>query len=112
MHVPHKIKNLKRISRIVILPDYQGIGIGTQVVDFFGEYYKKLGYKLSIVTSAKNMIFSLKSNPKWRMSRYGYVSQHSNKTWKVRKSENCWIHVQIERRWRYLKWQEDNIRSG
>lgn len=85
MHVPHRIKNLKRISRIVILPDYQGIGIGTQVVDFFGEYYKQLGYKLSIVTSAKNMIFSLKNDSKWRMSRYGYVPQHTDKTWKVRK---------------------------
>lgn len=85
MHVPHKIKNLKRISRIVILPDYQGVGIGTQVVDFFGEYYKQLGYKLSIVTSAKNMIFSLKNDSKWRMSRYDCVSQRTNKTWKVRK---------------------------
>jgi GNAT superfamily N-acetyltransferase len=71
LHQPHgKIKNLKRCSRLVILPDYQGIGLGTKFLDAIAQYYKNLNYKFSIVTSAKNMIQALNKNPKWAIIRY------------------------------------------
>lgn len=80
LHQPHsKIKNLKRCSRIVILPDYQGIGLGTKFISIIAEHYKAQGYKFSIVTSAKNMICALRKNPKWRMIRYGVNNSSSSK---------------------------------
>lgn len=81
LHQPHgKIKNLKRCSRLVILPDYQGIGLGTKFISVMAEHYKAQGYKFSIVTSAKNMIYALRKNPKWRMIRYGVNKCFSNKS--------------------------------
>ena len=29
IHFPHPIKSYKKVHRLVILPDYQGIGLGT-----------------------------------------------------------------------------------
>ena len=40
LHQPHgKIKNLKRCSRLVILPDYQGIGLGTMFLTIIAQHY-------------------------------------------------------------------------
>lgn len=71
LHQPHGVvKNLKRCSRLVILPDYQGIGLGTRFLNVIADYYKNKGYRFNIVTSAKNMIYALNKNDKWRMTSY------------------------------------------
>lgn len=80
LHQPHGVvKNLKRCSRLVILPDYQGIGLGTRFLNVVADYYKNKGYRFSIVTSAKNMINALNKNDKWRIIRYGVNKCSSNK---------------------------------
>lgn len=71
LHQPHGInKKLKRVSRLVILPDYQGIGLGVKFLNFVGGIYKAQGYDFTIVTSARNMIFALRKNGKWIMTRW------------------------------------------
>lgn len=35
-----------RVHRTVVLPDFQGLGIGTKLLDFFGEWYLSKGEKL------------------------------------------------------------------
>lgn len=80
LHQPHgKIRNLKRCSRIVILPDYQGIGLGTKFLNEIAKYYHNLHYEFSIVTSAKNMIYALRKSNKWTMIRYSVNNCSSNK---------------------------------
>ena len=61
---------IKRITRLVILPDYQGIGLGTKLLDFMGNYLKAKGYMCSINTTAKNLIFALRKSQKWSMRGY------------------------------------------
>lgn len=68
MHPIHK--NLKRVTRLVILPDYQGIGLGTKLLTWLAEYLHERNMDLSINTSAKNLIMSLRRNKNWRM--YGF----------------------------------------
>lgn len=81
LHQPHGInKRLKRCSRLVILPDYQGIGLGTRFLDAIAEYYKQQGFDFSIVTSAKNMIHALRKSDKWVMTRYSVNNCASNKS--------------------------------
>ncbi len=81
MHQPHGInKKLKRCSRLVILPDYQGIGLGTKFLNEIAKYYTNMGYDFSIVTSAKNMIMALKKSEKWAMIRYNVNRCASNKS--------------------------------
>lgn len=81
LHQPHgKNPKLKRCSRLVILPDYQGIGLGTRFLNTIAEYYKQQGYDFTIVTSAKNMINALRRSDKWVMTRYIVNNCISNKS--------------------------------
>lgn len=73
LHQPHGINHkIKRVSRLVVLPDYQGIGIGYKFLCCIAELYYKNGYDFSIVTSAKNMIMKLSESNKWKMKRLSY----------------------------------------
>ena len=70
LHFPHpKLKNMKRIHRIVVKPDYQGIGLGAKLICEMGSFYKKQNFRLSLVTSSPAFIHGLQSNSKWAMTR-------------------------------------------
>lgn len=69
---------LKRVSRLVILPDYQGVGLGYKFLCCVGNYYINKGYSFSIVTSAKNLIWKLYLSNKWKMT--GLCKSHRPKT--------------------------------
>lgn len=78
LHQPHPANpKLKRCSRLVILPDYQGIGLGTRFLNAVARHYIEQGFDFTIVTSAKNMIGALKRSDDWLCIRYG-VSKTSN----------------------------------
>ena len=80
LHQPHGVnRKLKRVSRMVILPDYQGIGIGYKFLCVVAEEYVRYGFTFSIVTSAKNLIFKLSRSAKWKMIRLSYNKCSSNK---------------------------------
>lgn len=75
---PHPIKkDTYRIHRIVVLPDYQGIGIARGLLDYLGEYYDNAGKALIIQTSNIGMAMMLASNPRWRVGRVGRVGRGS-----------------------------------
>ena len=80
---PSTNKNLKRVSRLVILPDYQGIGLGTKFLEFIAKEYIRLGYDFSIITSAKNLIGTLRKSDKWCMYRYSIVKDSDSKKSKI-----------------------------
>lgn len=72
LHQPHpKNKKIKRVTRLVVLPDYQGIGLGTKFLDSIANIYSNYGYDFEIVTSAKNLIYSLNRNHNWQLVRIG-----------------------------------------
>ena len=78
IHQPSVNKKLKRVHRLVILPDYQGIGLGTKFLNEIAEIYINLGYDFSIITSAKNLIYSLRKNKNWCLYRYSIVKDSKN----------------------------------
>ena len=81
LHQPHGVnKKIKRVSRMVVLPDYQGIGIGYKFLRCVAQYYTQFGYDFTIVTSAKNLIFKLSKSNEWRMIRLGYNKCSSAKS--------------------------------
>ncbi|RLC36818.1 ABC transporter ATP-binding protein [Candidatus Falkowbacteria bacterium] len=59
-------KNYSRVHRIVVLPDYQGVGIGGAFLDFLGSYYKSIGRKMSITSSHPSIIKGLRRRKDWR----------------------------------------------
>jgi GNAT superfamily N-acetyltransferase len=60
-------KGRRRISRIVVLPDYQGVGIGARVLDAVARLYRRRGERMNIVTSHPSMIAGLLRSPRWRL---------------------------------------------
>ena len=63
-----------------MLPDYQGIGLGSKFLDIVAKHYHDEGYDFSIVTSARNFIFKLSKNPNWAMIRLGVNKCSSDKS--------------------------------
>lgn len=77
LHFPHpKAKNIKRVHRLVVLPDYQGLGIGTKLLNFVGNIYKQKGYRFRIVTSTPALLYSLKNN-NWKLTDYGHMGKQT-----------------------------------
>lgn len=76
-HFPHpNNKKIKMVHRLVILPDYQGIGLGVKFLNAVARMYTAEGYDFSIITSAKNLMITLRKNPKWVMVRHSSSSRH------------------------------------
>jgi ABC-type Mn2+/Zn2+ transport system ATPase subunit len=80
IHFPHpKVKNYKNIHRLVILPDYQGLGIGKILLNTVADIVKKEGKRVGITTSAPSLIFSLKKDPNWACKRFGRCKPHGGR---------------------------------
>jgi ABC-type Mn2+/Zn2+ transport system ATPase subunit/predicted acetyltransferase len=78
LHFPHpKTKNIKKVHRLVILPDFQGAGFGIKFLTEIGYLYKKQKQRFNIVTSAPSLIFSLKKLKNWSCTRYGRTKETS-----------------------------------
>lgn len=71
IHFPHpQNKRIKTISRLCVLPDYQGCGIGKKFLTEVAKIYAAKGYEVKITTSAKNLIIALNKDINWALVRY------------------------------------------
>jgi GNAT superfamily N-acetyltransferase len=59
-------KDRRRISRIVTLPDYQGIGIGMALAECVAELTRREGYRVSVTASHPAVIAHCRRSPRWR----------------------------------------------
>lgn len=69
------VKNTKREHRTVVLPDFQGVGIGNALSEWLGDYLKRNGYSFQSTTSHPAMIKHRHKSKKWIVSRIGHVSK-------------------------------------
>jgi hypothetical protein len=77
LHLPHPIaKTIKKVHRLVILPDYQGLGIGIRFLNEIGKYYVKNSWRFTIVTSAPSLMFGLKKDKNWSCKHFGRMVKH------------------------------------
>lgn len=58
-----------RISRIVTLPDYQGIGIGMRVAEAVGDLHRREGHRFNVTASHPALIAHCRKSPAWRAIR-------------------------------------------
>jgi GNAT superfamily N-acetyltransferase len=65
-----------RISRIVTLPDYQGVGIGLRVAEAVAEVHAAEGHRLNITASHPAVIAHCRQSPFWRTAR---VMRHGSR---------------------------------
>jgi GNAT superfamily N-acetyltransferase len=59
-------KNRWRISRIVTLPDYQGIGVGMAVAEAVAELHVAEGHRMNVTCSHPAVISHCRRSPRWR----------------------------------------------
>ena len=71
---PSKVKGLKRVHRLVVLPDYQGAGIGLKLLNEVGKIYKQDKWRFIINTTAPSLIYALKNNKSWNCHHFGRTS--------------------------------------
>jgi GNAT superfamily N-acetyltransferase len=68
-----------RVSRLVVLPDYQGIGVGKRLLNFIADVY---------TSQTKVPFYILTSNPQiirgdlrgWKITRFGHASEGKGNT--------------------------------
>lgn len=65
-------KGVKRVHRLVVLPDYQGIGIGTKFITEIAKLYNKNNYKFNLTTTTPSIVHALIKNNNWYLYRYGH----------------------------------------
>ena len=58
----------RRISRLVTLPDYQGIGIGMRLAEAVAELHRLEGLKLNVTASHPALVGHCRRSPRWRTS--------------------------------------------
>lgn len=76
LHFPHPtVKNMKKVTRLVTLPDYQGLGIGTKLLNFVAEIFKK-DYRFTITTSTPALVQSFRNSKRWRLLNFGRKKSH------------------------------------
>jgi GNAT superfamily N-acetyltransferase len=69
-----------RITRIVTLPDYQGIGIGMRVAEAVCELHRAQGHRVSVTASHPALIAHCRRSPRWRTSRVLKTGSADNAT--------------------------------
>ena len=55
-----------RVSRLVTLPDYQGIGIGSAFLDVLAGLYAEQGFRFSITASHPSVLSHCKRSERWK----------------------------------------------
>lgn len=69
LHFPHPKNSHYRIHRLVVLPDWQGLGIGLLLLDTVGALYSALGRELRMPAMHPSLIRSLDRSPRWSMTK-------------------------------------------
>jgi GNAT superfamily N-acetyltransferase len=75
-------KNHRRFTRIVTLPDYQGIGIGMRAVTAVAELHRAEGHRINVTSSHPALIRHCSHSPQWKtvnVKKSGGSSQRENK---------------------------------
>jgi GNAT superfamily N-acetyltransferase len=60
---------MRRASRAVVMPDFQGIGLGNWMIGYIGSLYRAQGYRYTATMSHPAFIRSLARSHDWRMIR-------------------------------------------
>lgn len=62
-------KGWKRVHRLVVLPDFQGIGIGTRFINEVTKHYIKNGFNMNLTTTTPALVHALTRDNNWALVR-------------------------------------------
>lgn len=58
-----------RITRVVTLPDFQGVGVGLRVAECVADLHRAAGNRINITASHPSVLSHCQRSPRWRMVR-------------------------------------------
>ncbi len=71
-----------RVTRLVTLPDFQGVGIGTRLMESVAEIHRASGERLLLTASHPSMLAHCQRSPRWQLRR---VLTHGSRPQPVRR---------------------------
>lgn len=70
LHRPHpKVKDIMGLSRLVTLPDWQGLGLAMILSDTLGAAYKAIGKRMHVYPAHPSLIRSYDHSSKWKLEK-------------------------------------------
>lgn len=77
LHFPHnKVKNFKKGHRLVVLPEYQGLGIGHLLSSEIAQMFVRQGFRFVITSNTKALYEQRKRDSRWKITRIGRASTY------------------------------------
>jgi GNAT superfamily N-acetyltransferase len=76
----HQRKDVILGHRLVVLPEYQGLGIGCKFDDWLGEYLYRRGYIYRNVVVHPTMIAYYSRSPRWRLKHVNLRTTNTTST--------------------------------
>jgi len=100
----------KRITRFVILPEYQGLGYSSRILNGISEYYLQSGYMMYIVTFHPRLGEGLTRSDNWIETTNNQKSRNitTEQATKINNSSNNLRAGQKMYRFKYLPITDDN----
>jgi ABC-type ATPase involved in cell division len=66
-HLPHPTtKNMEMAHRFVVLPDWQGLGIGGRLAVWVGQHLADCGYRFRYISAHPAVINGFRRSPRWQ----------------------------------------------
>jgi ribosomal protein S18 acetylase RimI-like enzyme len=62
-------KHVRRIARLVTLPEFQGLGIASQLADLVASHYAAAGQRVTLTTGHPAMVLHLMGSARWQQIR-------------------------------------------
>ena len=96
-------KDIMIAHRIVVLPDYQGLGIGGTLNDWLGLYLWERGWRYHNVIAHPAMVAACAKSPRWLHLRTGIMSGGGKRGIKsMRRRQTTFSSRRISSTFRYL----------
>lgn len=96
LHFPTAtVKNFKRSHRLVVMPEYQGIGIGSRFQRAIADYYLQNKQRFIVTTTTPALIETRKKSKCWKLKSLApNAKRHTDSTWALnRRVTTSWEYV-------------------
>jgi GNAT superfamily N-acetyltransferase len=84
--MPNHGFSTRKVHRLVVLPDYQGIGIGMRALDITAKIERATHGYVGITTSLNGFAKSLMRNDQWELISAGHQAINKYNKWAVQSS--------------------------
>ncbi|TFH21657.1 GNAT family N-acetyltransferase [Candidatus Bathyarchaeota archaeon] len=68
-----------QVSRLVVLPDYQGVGIGSKLLTWAAQYFYEKTHLSFFIVSSNPQLLHLRKSPNWILKRAGHSINKNNR---------------------------------